>query len=102
LNKPCGKNLSSAFSTEIAATHTKQSENKFPKTRIYIGEPAILVSAVEKACPWGRPFIFVGRRIAMALHKPYCRLQWILGDLNHVGAATTAYPHESAGFTRFF
>jgi hypothetical protein len=44
------ENLSSAFSTEIAATTRKQSENFFAKNRIYIDEPEILVSAVEKAC----------------------------------------------------
>jgi hypothetical protein len=51
VEKPVEKFLSSAFSTEIAVTATKQSENLFPATRIYIAEPATLVLAVKKGPP---------------------------------------------------
>jgi hypothetical protein len=43
------ENLSSAFSTEVAATATKQSENIFWATRIYIDESAILKLEHQKA-----------------------------------------------------
>src|SRR5580692_1581380 len=43
------QNLSSAFSTEVAATATKQSENLFWETRIYIDESAILKLEHQKA-----------------------------------------------------